>query len=76
VQDARGRDALTAKKRAAGSDDFGFYAACVPSLYFWFGTRTAGNGSLVHTPTLAVADDLLIPTAELAVRYVLDLLNP
>ncbi|OAF17007.1 hydrolase [Bradyrhizobium centrolobii] len=76
VHDTLGRDALTAKKRAAGSDDFGFYAACVPSLYFWFGTRTAGNESLVHTPTFAVADDLLIPTTELAVRYVLDLVSP
>lgn len=75
VHDTLGRDALTAKKRAAGSDDFGFYAACVPSLYFWFGTRTAGKESLVHTPTFAVADDLLIPTTELAVRYVLDLVN-
>ncbi|OPY95438.1 hydrolase [Bradyrhizobium sacchari] len=75
VHDTLGRDALTAKKRAAGSDDFGFYAACVPSLYFWFGTRIAGNESLVHTPTFAVADDLLIPTTELAVRYVLDLVS-
>lgn len=76
VNDTFGRDALTAKKRAAGSDDFGFYAACVPSMYFWFGTRAPGNESLVHTPTFGASDDLLIPTTELAVRYVLDLLNP
>lgn len=76
VHDTIGRERLTAKKRAAGSDDFGFYAACVPSLYFWFGTRAAGNESLVHTPTFGASDDLLVPTTELTVRYVLDLLNP
>ncbi|NEV01839.1 amidohydrolase [Bradyrhizobium uaiense] len=27
-----GGETLTTKKRAAGSDDFGFYAACVPSM--------------------------------------------
>lgn len=76
VHETLGHDALTAKKRAAGSDDFGFYAACVPSLYFWFGTREACNESLVHTPTFGVSDCLLIPTTELAIRYVLDLLKP
>ncbi|MDE5458980.1 amidohydrolase [Bradyrhizobium sp. CSA112] len=76
VHDTLGRDSFTAKRRAAGSDDFGFYAACVPSIYFWFGTRAAGNESLVHTPTFGASDDLLNPTAELTVRYVLELLNP
>lgn len=75
VSDTFGRDKLIAKKRAAGSDDFGFYAACVPSIYFWFGTRAPGNESLVHTPTFGASDDLLIPTTELTVRYVLDLLS-
>ncbi|WP_128932019.1 M20 family metallopeptidase [Bradyrhizobium zhanjiangense] len=76
VSDTIGRDKLIAKKRAAGSDDFGFYAASVPSIYFWFGTREAGNDSLVHTPTFGASDDLLLPTTELTVKYVLDLLNP
>ncbi|WP_283808519.1 M20 metallopeptidase family protein [Bradyrhizobium japonicum] len=76
VHDTLGREALTARKRAAGSDDFGFYAASVPSIYFWFGTRETGNESLLHTPTFGASDDLLVPTTELTVRYILDLLNP
>ncbi|WP_049803201.1 M20 metallopeptidase family protein [Bradyrhizobium japonicum] len=76
VHDTLGREALTAKKRAAGSDDFGFYAASVPSIYFWFGTRATGNESLLHTPTFGASDELVVPTTELTVRYVLDLLNP
>ncbi|MET4349517.1 M20 family metallopeptidase [Bradyrhizobium sp. RT9a] len=71
-----GRDALFNERRpAAGSDDFGFYAACVPSIYFWFGSRAPGNDSFVHTPTFAASDDIIIPTTELTVRYILDLLN-
>lgn len=76
VRDALGGETLIAKKRAAGSDDFAFYSESVPSIYFWFGTRAAGNESLVHTPTFGASDDVLIPTTELTVRYVLDLLNP
>ncbi|MFB6453419.1 M20 metallopeptidase family protein [Bradyrhizobium tunisiense] len=76
VHDTGGRNAFTdGKQRADGSDDFGFYSACVPSIYFWFGSRAPGNDSHVHTPTFGASDDLLIPTTELAVRYILDLLN-
>lgn len=75
VHDTFGAQAFTDKKRAAGSDDFGFYSACVPSIYVWFGSRSPGNESHVHTPTFGVSDDLLIPITELTVRYILDLLN-
>lgn len=75
VHDTAGRDAFTDRKQAEGSDDFGFYAACVPSIYFWFGSRAPGNESYVHTPTFGASDDLIIPTMELTVRYILDLLN-
>ncbi|WIW50254.1 M20 family metallopeptidase (plasmid) [Bradyrhizobium sp. 62B] len=62
--------------RGGGSDDFGFYSACVPSIYFWFGSEEPGNESGVHTPTFGASDDLLIPTTELTVRYCLAMLNP
>jgi amidohydrolase len=75
VQDTAGRDAFTDRKQEEGSDDFGFYAARVPSIYFWFGSREPGNESYVHTPTFGASDDLVIPTAELTVRYCLDLLS-
>ncbi|MCK1588561.1 M20 family metallopeptidase [Bradyrhizobium sp. 169] len=76
VRETAGRDALTDKKKQAnGSDDFGFYTACVPSIYFWFGSGAPGNDSHVHTPTFGASDDLIIPTTELTVRYILDLLN-
>ncbi|WOH52458.1 M20 family metallopeptidase [Bradyrhizobium sp. sBnM-33] len=76
VHDTAGRDAFfNGKKEIAGSDDFGFYAACVPSIYFWFGSGALGNESLVHTPTFGASDDLIIPTTELTVKYILDLLN-
>ncbi|MCP3461029.1 M20 family metallopeptidase [Bradyrhizobium sp. CCGUVB23] len=58
-----------------GSDDFGFYSTCVPSLYFWFGSEDERNHSGVHTPTFGASDDLLVPTTELAVRYCLEMLN-
>ncbi|MDF0498634.1 M20 metallopeptidase family protein [Bradyrhizobium yuanmingense] len=75
VEDTVGHDAFTNRKEAIGSDDFGFYSACVPSIYFWFGSRADGNDSLVHTPTFGASDDIIIPTTELAIRYILDLLN-
>lgn len=75
VQDTVGRDALYDRKETAGSDDFGFYSACVPSIYFWFGSRAPGNDSYVHTPAFGASDDLVIPTTELTVRYILNLLN-
>lgn len=76
VKETAGREALSeGKKRGDGSDDFGFYSSCVPSIYFWFGSRAPCNESHVHTPTFGASDDLLIPTTELTVRYVLDLLS-
>lgn len=75
VQGTVGRDALTERKQVDGSDDFGFYSECVPSIYFLFGTGAPGNESYVHTPTFGASDDLIIPTTELTVKYILDLLN-
>lgn len=75
VNDIAGHDALEDRKEIIGSDDFGFYTACVPSIYFWFGSHSPGNESSVHTPTFGVSDELLVPTTELTVRYVLDLLR-
>lgn len=45
-----GRDAFIETTRVGGADDFGFYSACVPSIYFWFGSGAPGNESSVHTP--------------------------
>ncbi|MER9248759.1 M20 family metallopeptidase [Mesorhizobium sp. M0590] len=59
-----------------GSDDFGFYSSCVPSIYFWFGSREPGNESGIHTPTFGVSDEILVPTTELAIRYCWELLHP
>lgn len=75
VRETIGPNAFTDAKQEEESDDFGFYASKVPSLYFWFGSRAPGNESYVHTPTFGASDDLLVPTAELTVRYCLDLLN-
>ncbi|MBX4921873.1 MULTISPECIES: M20 family metallopeptidase [Rhizobium] len=60
---------------SSGSDDFGFYAGCLPSIYFWFGSQEPGNESRVHTPTFGVSDITLIPTTEVAIRYCLELLR-
>lgn len=76
VDDTAGRDAFFSDRRqVAGSDDFGFYAACVPSIYFWIGTGAPGNESFVHTPTFGASDELIVPTVVLTARYILDLLN-
>ncbi|MER9275645.1 M20/M25/M40 family metallo-hydrolase, partial [Mesorhizobium sp. M0643] len=75
VLEMAGPDAFTEGKAIGGSDDFGFYSQCVPSIYFWFGSGEPGKDSGVHTPTFAVSDEVLIPTTELAFRYCLDLLN-
>ncbi|RXH29741.1 hydrolase [Bradyrhizobium nanningense] len=75
VLDTIGHDALVEITRVGGADDFGFYAARVPSIYFWFGSQAPGNESFVHTPTFGASDDIVVPTTELAVRYILDLLN-
>jgi len=75
VLDTMGPDAFTHGKALSGSDDFGFYSQCVPSIYFWFGSGEPGNESGVHTPTFAVSDQVLIPTTELAIKYCFDLLS-
>lgn len=76
VHDTAGREAFFSERRpVAGSDDFGFYAACVPSIYFWLGTRAPSNESYVHTPTFGASDELIIATTVLTTRYILDLLN-
>ncbi|WP_260696663.1 M20 family metallopeptidase [Rhizobium laguerreae] len=60
---------------SSGSDDFGFYSDCVPSIYFQFGSREAGNETGVHTPTFGASDRILIPTTELAIQYCWELLH-
>lgn len=75
VQDTAGPEGFNDSKEVTGSDDFGFYSACVPSIYFWFGSRAPGNESHVHTPTFGASDELVIPATEIAVSYILDLLN-
>ncbi|WJI74759.1 MULTISPECIES: M20 family metallopeptidase [unclassified Mesorhizobium] len=61
---------------STGSDDFGFYSSCVPSIYFWFGSKEPGYEAGVHTSTFGVSDKVLIPTTELAIQYCWDLLHP
>lgn len=75
VIETAGQDRFVAKKSVTGSDDFGFYSACVPSIYFWFGSQEPGNDSGVHTPTFGASDDLLVPTTELTIGYCLELLR-
>ncbi|MCK1562424.1 amidohydrolase [Bradyrhizobium sp. 173] len=78
VVETVGEDGFSDKRSPSGgggSDDFGFYSSCVPSLYFWFGSKQPGNESGVHTPTFGASDDLLVPTTELAVRYCLAMLD-
>ncbi|UXN57617.1 M20 family metallopeptidase [Phyllobacterium zundukense] len=69
-----GEDKYVEGSASAGSDDFGFYSSCVPSIYFWFGSKEPGNESGVHTPTFGASDEILIPTTELAIRYCWELL--
>lgn len=75
VIELAGKDRLVERSATPGSDDFGFYSSCVPSIYFWFGSQEPGNESAVHTPTFGVSDKVLIPTTELAIRYCWDLLH-
>ncbi|AIC29989.1 amidohydrolase protein (plasmid) [Rhizobium etli bv. mimosae str. IE4771] len=70
-----GEDRYVEGCASSGSDDFGFYSSCLPSIYFWFGSKEPGNESGVHTPTFGVSDETLIPTTELAIRYCLELLH-
>ncbi|MDW9646138.1 amidohydrolase [Sinorhizobium medicae] len=75
VVETTGKDKFVERPPSSGSDDFGFYSSCVPSIYFWFGSREPGNESGVHTPTFGASDELLIPTTELAIRYCWELLR-
>lgn len=75
VVQSAGEDKYIEGSVSAGSDDFGFYSSCVPSIYFWFGSEEPGNESGVHTPTFGVSDKVLIPTTELAIQYCFDLLR-
>ncbi|MER9664145.1 M20 family metallopeptidase [Mesorhizobium sp. M0159] len=75
VLDLAGPDAFAEGGTDSGSDDFGFYSQCVPSIYFLFGSGEPGNESGVHTPAFAVSDKVLIPTTELAIKYCFRLLS-
>ncbi|MGY3238232.1 amidohydrolase [Bradyrhizobium sp. USDA 4448] len=75
VQDLAGDDAFLEMRLGTGSDDFGFYSACVPSIYFLFGSCAPGSESPLHTPTFRASDSVVMPTTELAVKYVFDLLS-
>ncbi|MCK1469928.1 M20 family metallopeptidase [Bradyrhizobium sp. CW10] len=70
-----GENKFSSPPGGGGSDDFGFYSACVPSIYFWIGSKEPTNQSGVHTPTFGASDKLLAPTTELTARYCLEILN-
>lgn len=70
-----GKDKYVQVKPSSGSDDFGFYSGCVPSIYFLFGSREPGNETGVHTPTFGASDKLIVPTTELAIQYCWELLR-
>ncbi|MGR9209527.1 M20 family metallopeptidase (plasmid) [Rhizobium leguminosarum] len=75
VTQSVGEDKYVQVKPSSGSDDFGFYSGCVPSIYFQFGSREPGNETGVHTPTFGASDKILIPTTELAIHYCWELLH-
>ncbi|AGS24476.1 M20 metallopeptidase family protein [Rhizobium etli] len=75
VFQSAGEDKYIEGSASTGSDDFGFYSGCVPSIYFWFGSKEPGNEAGVHTPNFGVSDDVLVPTTELAIQYCLNLLH-
>ncbi|SEI22091.1 amidohydrolase [Rhizobium tibeticum] len=70
-----GEDKYVDGAASAGSDDFGFYSSCVPSIYFWFGSKEPGNESGVHTQIFGASDQVLIPTTELTIRYCWEFLH-
>ncbi|UVK48674.1 amidohydrolase (plasmid) [Mesorhizobium sp. AR07] len=70
-----GEDKYVEGSASTGSDDFAFYSSCVPSIYFWFGSKEPGNESGVHTSTFGASDKVLIPTTELAIQYCWELLH-
>ena len=75
VARSAGEDKYIQARPSSGSDDFGFYSGCVPSIYFLFGGREPGNETGVHTPTFGACDRLLVPTTELAIKYCWELLH-
>jgi metal-dependent amidase/aminoacylase/carboxypeptidase family protein len=75
VAQSAGEDKYIQTSPSSGSDDFGFYSCCVPSIYFLFGSREPGNDSGVHTPTFGASDEILVPTTELAIKYCWELLH-
>lgn len=75
VLELAGPDASSQDIPRSGSDDFGFYTQCIPSIYFLFGSGEPGKNSGLHTPTFAVSDEILIPTTELAITYCFALLE-
>lgn len=75
VLEVAGPDAFSQDITRSGSDDFGFYAQCIPSIYFLFGSGEPGKNSGLHTPTFAVSDEILIPATELAITYCFALLE-
>ncbi|RWB58786.1 MAG: amidohydrolase [Mesorhizobium sp.] len=75
VLEMAGPDAFSQDISRSGSDDFGFYAQCIPSIYFLFGSGEPGKNSGLHTPTFAVSDEILIPATELAITYCFALLE-
>jgi len=75
VLQSSGEDKYVQAPPNSGSDDFGFYSGCVPSIYFLFGSREPGNESGVHTPTFGASDKILLPATELAIKYCWELLH-
>jgi amidohydrolase len=73
----QGADMWVDTKEIGGSDDFGFYAQTIPSLYFWFGSTPPGQGRIshLHTPEFAVGDDVLGNAIAVTSTFVLDLLS-
>ncbi|MBY3490112.1 M20 family metallopeptidase [Rhizobium laguerreae] len=75
VIQSAGEDKYVQVKPSSGSDDFGFYSGCVPSIYFQFGSREPGNETGVHTPKFGASDRLIVPTTEMVIKYCLDLMH-
>lgn len=48
VVETAGQDRFVAQKSVTGSDDFGFYSACVPSIYFWLAAKSRATSLAPH----------------------------
>ncbi len=57
-------------KPSMGADDFAFYGLQVPSLYLQVGAK--GSGTL-HSKELLLNDDLIFPTLEALIGFIIDL---